>query len=357
MAIYYIDENTGNRNTAGSKAPSDIAELCLQLGYQSFVMPSLHFLDNRKMLYAEEIVKLPEFWWNIYKRVSNKDILIYQHPTMGKPIAAKFIKGILENKHCKLVTVIHDLELLRGGIKGIIDVNTKQTNKFEKYILKHSSIIIAHNYKMKEYLVSIGMDENKIVELEIFDYLHGTNRKNYIFTEKPSISIAGTLSPQKCGYIYNISSLQNDEITINLYGKGFVEHGNDKLKYHGILKPEELGEKMIGEYGLVWDGPSSRTCEGNTGTYLMYNNPHKASLYLSSGIPVITWAKAAISKYVLDNNVGISVDSLDDLQSILMDISEERYREMVNNTREVSLKISSGYYFTKAIKVSVEKLS
>ena len=32
--------------------------------------------------------------------------------------------------------------------------------------------------------------------------------------------------------------------------------------------------------------------------YLRINNPHKTSLYLACGIPIITWNKAAIAQYV-----------------------------------------------------------
>ena len=50
---------------------------------------------------------------------------------------------------------------------------------------------------------------------------------------------------------------------------------------------------MEGSFGLVWDGISVETCAGVYGEYLKVNNPHKTSLYLASGIPVIIWKEAA----------------------------------------------------------------
>ncbi|NRO11242.1 Beta-1,6-galactofuranosyltransferase WbbI [Lactobacillus helveticus] len=55
----------------------------------------------------------------------------------------------------------------------------------------------------------------------------------------------------------------------------------------------------------------------NTGNYLRYNDPHKLSLYLASGIPVIIWKKAAEAKFVEENKVGITVDSLEDYRRYL----------------------------------------
>ena len=55
---------------------------------------------------------------------------------------------------------------------------------------------------------------------------------------------------------------------------------------------------------------SSETCKGSFGEYLRINNPHKTSLYLASGIPVIIWSKAALAEFIEKNKCGITVDSL-----------------------------------------------
>ena len=70
------------------------------------------------------------------------------------------------------------------------------------------------------------------------------------------------------------------------------------VKYCGQYKPEELPEKLEGGFGLVWDGDDLGACTGVFGEYMKYNNPHKTSLYLASGLPVIIWEKAAMAKYI-----------------------------------------------------------
>ena len=357
MAIYYLDENTGNRNTAGSKAPTDISELCEKMGFFPLQMPSIWLEKHPRLRHAEEAIKLKRYWRKANRTLERDDIFIYQHPTLGKPLAYKGLKKLIEKKNVKIITLIHDLESLRGGISGMIKVNTSSINQFDNYILHKSSCIISHNNRMKEYICKQEIVDNIVINLELFDYLHGTQRKEKE-TERLSIAIAGNLSAQKSGYIYSINN-NNPDLLVHLYGKYFDLSRNcgNNVKYHGSFSPEELGGVMEGAFGLVWDGPSTTSCEGNTGHYLKYNNPHKASMYLSAGIPVIVWSQAAISQFVQDNNVGIVVDSLDDLQKVIRSISEDEYIKMCENTMKIAEKLQEGHFFNNAIKKAIEFLN
>lgn len=126
--------------------------------------------------------------------------------------------------------------------------------------------------------------------------------------------------------------------------------------YHGSFSPEDLPEHLEGAFGLVWDGTSAETCIGNTGEYLKYNNPHKTSLYLSSGIPVIVWSKAAIADFVIRNGVGIAVDSLYDVNDRISEISEADYASMCENVDCIGVKLRSGGYFMAALDESLRIL-
>ena len=91
-------------------------------------------------------------------------------------------------------------------------------------------------------------------------------------------------------------------------------------------------------------------CQGQSGQYLKYNNPHKLSLYLSSGLPVVIWKDAAEAKYVMDKKVGIAVGSLTELKSIFDDMDENSYYELCENVKFISKKLRKGHFATKAIK-------
>lgn len=357
MTVFYLDENTGKRNTAGSKAPTDISTICQRMGFTPLKMPTIILEQKPKLRHLEEAVKLSFFWKSVLNSMEEGDVFIYQHPTLGKPIAYKGIKKLIEEKRVRIISVIHDLESLRGGISGQIKVNTAQVNSFEDYLLHNSSSIISHNQKMGEYIISLGIAEEKIVNLGIFDYLDGTHREKYEKTSTPSIAIAGNLSYQKSGYLYSICDDNvNQELKVHLYGKYFDSSKVDKsnITYHGSFSPEELGKIMEGDFGLVWDGPSITSCEGNTGNYLRYNNPHKASMYLSAGMPIITWSQAAIADFVVENRIGIVVDNLKDIQKVISQISTEEYSELCNNVNLIAEKLRNGYYFSTAIKQALK---
>lgn len=105
-----------------------------------------------------------------------------------------------------------------------------------------------------------------------------------------------------------------------------------------------------GQFGLVWDGDSIETCSGNTGNYLRYNNPHKTSLYLAAGIPVLIWKEAAIAKFVQEHNAGILIDNLQEIEEVFNSTTQEKLEEMQRNAKEVGLKLRDGYYFKRAIE-------
>ena len=65
-----------------------------------------------------------------------------------------------------------------------------------------------------------------------------------------------------------------------------------------------------------------------TGKYLKINNPHKLSLYLAVGLPVVIWDEAAEAEFVLKENVGFTVKSLYDLPEKLEAVSDNDYQIM-----------------------------
>lgn len=357
--VYYIDQNREKRNTAGAKAPDDIAELCAKRNYKRFVIEQ--FPTNRSKLYQKIwlLVICNQQWRRLYHSIKDEDIVIFQHPSYGKRIAIRWIEKIRKQKKCTFIVLIHDLESLRGGIAGVVEKNSKTNKIGDNQLLKCFDFIICHNERMRQYMLSQGFNASKLVNLEIFDYLSNIQPEKRKKQNVPSICIAGNLAFGKSQYIYKIcENGHNTELKLNLYGINYKEElAANNMLYHGSFKPEELPQYLSGDFGLVWDGDSAETCSGNTGNYLRYNNPHKTSLYLSAGIPVIVWSQSAMAAFVQKNNVGIVTDSLDNLEQIILNISAEQYKKMVNNTMEISKKLHQGYYFYQALDKCLANLN
>ena len=102
-----------------------------------------------------------------------------------------------------------------------------------------------------------------------------------------------------------------------LYGINYDEQNITSLnvEYKGAFLPNEIPSKLEGSFGLVWDGDSTDGCNGASGDYIRYNNPHKLSLYISSCLPVIVWSQAAIADFVRQHNIGFCVDKLIDIRT------------------------------------------
>ena len=133
-----------------------------------------------------------------------------------------------------------------------------------------------------------------------------------------------------------------------MYGVGYEGPVNDKIHYLGSFLPDEIPYVLNGSFGLVWDGESADTCKGAYGEYLKINNPHKTSLYLAAGLPVIIWKDAALAEFVREEECGILVGSLQDIGKQISELPEEEYRKLRQNAEKIGKKLRSGFY-TKRI--------
>lgn len=349
--VYYITRYTGNTKDAGTKAPRDIETLCKENGWREIKFTNPVGENNSIIEKIKKIIVNINNWKMLGENVRKGDFVLYQHPMyFGTKFANKYIP-IYQKKGVKFIALIHDLESLRN-----LTSTTEKSRKSHIYgdliLLEKFDYIIAHNQKMREYLINNGINEKKIVCLEIFDYLCHTKfmKKN----KSISVNIAGNLDPNKCGYIYEFVK-KNPEVRVSLFGGNYMnDNSNKNSVYKGSFLPENITGELDGAFGIVWDGYTARSCLGNTGNYLRYNNPHKTSMYLAAGIPVIVWKEAAIAQFIIDNEVGIAVESLENLADELNQITEERYAAMTQNARTIGERLRNGYYFQKAMNQVIE---
>lgn len=354
-----ISKVTGSSDSknAGAKAPKDICMICEYEGWNSvqMIVPSS---EQGKIVFSVKSIYSIFTQWKSIKKGGAK-IILYQHPmywgSVGTAVVSKIIKK-LKQEGIFTIVLIHDLEYLR--CQNLLYQNTEYNHRVKESeisIMNVATAVICHNDCMKESLIKQGIESEKVIAINIFDYL--CNLKEEFPTRNTNdtdIAIAGNLNPKKCDYIYKLAS-ENPNLKISLYGIGLdetLQTGN--MRYRGSFSPEELPQKLDAKYGLVWDGPEITTCCGPFGEYLKYNNPHKLSLFMAAGIPVITWKEAAIADFVKEQNVGILVDSLCNLKNELDKVTDEEYEIMKKNAEKISLKVREGYYFKTALDKAVK---
>ena len=353
---YYVKEiqiGDGVKKTAGIKARDDLYSIMQSLNMNEIEIPSQENKRNSKSIIGKmkEHFSILSIWKNKFKRIKAGDRVFIQFPIIEHSLFfADLIKSFCK-RNIEIVLIIHDLEILRSAKRS--DLGKKKRLRIyleEKRVLKNCSKIVAHNTKMKEYLIKCGIDASKIAVLEIFDYLipeYDLEKKEVdVLDKNEPIIIAGALRKHKAYYAYQLPENQK----FNLYGVGYTGNTNKDIKYYGAFPPEQLPYVMQGAWGLVWDGTSSNTCEGVFGEYLRINNPHKTSLYLASGIPIIIWKNAALAEFVKENNCGLMVESLYEIKNVVDKISQDEYATMKKNAEEVGEKLRSGFYTKKITK-------
>ena len=351
MKKYFVQEETGKDQSALSKARQDVSFI---LNKNHWAALDIHRKKTSQSKYVHYIRML--FWTNLdWIKIGNQiepdSVLLIQFPFLNSLVfnkmAARYIANLKKKKNVKVILLIHDIDSIRFPQEA-----AKQYSH-ERVFWNLSDVIIAHNNRMKEYLLEQKV-KSHIITLQVFDYI---GNLSVVSEERRdgSIVIAGNLDGNKAGYLRKLKEIKDCDFS--LYGPGFEKQMEaDNIIYRGAYPPDQLAENIQGSWGLVWDGVSTDTCTGAYGEYLRYNNPHKVSLYISLGLPVIIWKEAAEATFVEENRIGITVDSLDELGEKLKDISGEKYAEIEENIKKISGKLCSGGYLLGAVEKSLRYL-
>ncbi len=337
----FLRVNIEQTNNAGYKAVRDCEKILQKLEFKAydlyirvFSLKLLNCLVNC-MTYLR-LTLLPK----------NCDVVI-SYPIYGIGFDyVRLLQKEKKEKKLRLIFLVHDLPSLR-------DDGTERLKLMDEEMCDAADFVIVHNERMKCYLAdNYDAADDKLKVLGLFDYLCDVKEKLKTCKEKVVI-IAGNLNCDKAAYLAKLGD--EKELSFELYGNKNQNPEGNNIHYHGSFSPEELPDKLRGSFGLVWDGDSVECCSGNCGEYLRYNNPHKTSLYLAAGIPVITWEAAAIAETIRDQRLGITVSGLGDISDTIDALSETEYSEMQANARKIGEALRSGMHLQRVIEEIYEE--
>lgn len=246
------------------------------------------------------------------------------------PTYTKIIHYILSRrKGIQLIHFIHDLD-------GIRDNNPLQLKKDIRFIAKNDNFITLSK-TMDEYFKKIH-PQVRSTFVHFIAYLI-SNPPSIQRELKNEVAFAGQLD--KSGFVHKLSEIP--EIQYFLYGecKNTIKE-NTNINYEGVISSRELPSFLKGSFGLVWDGDCLETCCGGNGKYLEINLPHKISLYILAGIPIIIWDQAAVASTILENKIGFSVSSLYDIPMLIKNMKKAEYDKTTENIRKLQHRILNG---------------
>jgi len=335
---YVIEFKTKKGYDAGFKARRDITTFATEMDFIPLVyyVPTPINSIKRALRLVTYLISIVHVFF-IFKK---KDTVLIQYPLFPKWLD-KIFSYMLRMKGIVSICLIHDIESIR--LKGQID-------QYEISLLKLFSKIICHNEIMQRTLKEF-INHSSVISLDLFDYAVSKSSEKMIQFEssRQRVAFAGNLSKKKSHFIYEIDKVIGNKLIIALYGQNYNGIQNGNVKYCGIFSPDDLSN-INANWGLIWDGKDLHSCTGIFGEYLRMNNPHKASLYIAAGLPIITWSKSAIASFVSQKNIGITIDSLYDLAGVLNKITISQYWTMKKNVECVQNQVITGYYIESALK-------
>lgn len=346
MDKFQIAEVSGKQAHAGTKATEDVITIANRMDFNSLYIhmndlePGILHKLNRQIQFWRD-------WRNVYSTIKEESIILLQHPFHYPQLTREnILLKLKKEKNVHYISVVHDVEELRT-----LGKEKYHKREFE-FMMRIADILVVHNNIMRDFFIEKGFAKDRIVVLEIFDYLRNECNKTLPQYEK-SITIAGNLDVKKSGYLAGLPEIA---CKFRLYGPNYSLGENENINYGGVLSPEQIPEVLTKGFGLIWDGDSVDTCKGGFGDYLRYNNPHKLSLYLSAGLPVIIWRDAAEAKFVEENGVGYVIESLYEIPEKMKNVSPYDYETMRENARNISNNLINGNYMQMALSKAVEIL-
>jgi hypothetical protein len=331
---FCIRFNNVDANSAASKAVLDCNKIFSAHGYSDYTFTVGD--NSRKPNYYFHLAKELFLFFLAVKRNSLVGI---QYPLLSINNVFKYFIAVARFKKVRFFCVVHDIESLRAGGKSLQEIKKEVAN------LSCYDAIIVHNNFMIKWLRMQGLTK-KMVPLDLFDYLTEDRDISGAYLSN-QIVYAGNLS--KSTFIYKLPAVRNKKFVV--FGPNFRMdqlNGSSNVSWGGEFSPSQIPRELVGGFGLIWDGISIDKCDEALGNYLKYNNPHKLSLYIAAGLPVIVPDDAAIAMLVKQLQIGILIGKLQDIDKI--DIGESAYQEMKKNVLVLRQKVIKGAFFSSAIQ-------
>lgn len=332
----YIARNYRSKFDAAGKAKMDCETILENNGWQNIGFKQTWISNN---LLGTLISALGVTWALL--RLKKGSTVCLQYPFN------KFYRYCLwgaQSKACSVLTIVHDVK----SLKGKYAFSQKEID-----LINRSDKLIVHNGIMKEWFEQKGI-KSRMASIQAFDYLHTADdaiAKREVNFDNFRVVFAGNMN----SFIYQLDDLPIENFNMVLYGVGYKPEqvkdlNNTLLNYKGCFPADKVIDNIDGDFGLVWYGDAIDTCDGKTGQYLKFNNPHKLSLYLLCDMPIIIWDKAAMAEFVKDNGIGITVSSLEELDDKLSKLSSEQIETMKANVAKIKEQLLKGHYLSSAIQ-------
>ncbi|MFC6170168.1 hypothetical protein [Loigolactobacillus jiayinensis] len=336
---YVVSHALPDKQDASVKAHTDIDRFLSAEGFKTLTFATRS--GNNKL--SRQFNRLRSIS-NLAKIVQPADTLVVQYPIYSSDLDTdRFYQRVIVQAAHK-IAIVHDLPFLRDSFPPVESDLKKEVARLNLF-----DVVIVHNEAMKQKLSEVGL-KARIVILGLFDYYSPTiNEQPHTKAISGKILFAGNLTKSKF-----VTSLKSDKLVqYHLWGGIADESALDaSVDYHGIVPSDELPQYLTNGWGLVWDGEATDSVTGLGGEYLRYIDPHKTSLYISAGVPVIVWKKAGVAKFIEDNNLGMAIDSIDEIPERIQNLSQQQYAAIMDSVQNMQQRLIDGSMIKTAVRAA-----
>lgn len=329
---YFIQEHLLREQLFhGGIGNKQIEEILLKNGYQP-----IHFPSEYDFSWKAKLKRLL-FLCKILAALPGGSSVVFQWPLHAR-------------MHVWLVMLLRQLRPSLQIICFLTDINGLKDN--DPYTLqneikrfKQLDWFIVHNEAMKAWLLQ-NHSSAKVALLEFFDYVATPGSANRL--KNCVVAFAGYLN--KSRFVNGLHRVSG--ITFYLYGstESISVPSANNVQYKGLQSPESLPMVIEGAFGLLWDGDSIEGLQGVFGDYNRYISPHKLSLYILAGLPIIAHKESGAASLVARYNIGFAVSSMMEIKEAISATSDEQYEKMRKNCMELAESISKGKCLSKALE-------
>lgn len=275
------------------------------------------------------------------------DFVVYQFPSLNSGRFDTFFVEQMHRRGVQLICLVHDVATMRD--------QQAPTWIDEIGYFNECDVLIVHNRRMADKLKELGVTTPMVCQylLDYLDTNHDDDRYETKFEDfHRGVVLAGNIL--KSRYLAD----WDHETPITVFGVTDDEldkklDANPKIDFRGQRWRWDLIQEMPRMFGLAWD---SDTESYKYNDYTRYNHPHKVAMYLSHGLPIIVWRQAAVADIIVKNGLGIAIDSLDQIDNVIQNISDDELKQMLNNVNRFGRLIRDGWFTRQGLQAAEMKL-
>lgn len=331
FAVQIADRNA---RTASRKAVDDAAKIAQARGWRD---ARLVFSSAETPLH-ERAVRTARSLTALLSEARPGACILLQYPVLGLRPALWTLCRALRAKGARVFGLVHDLEAIRRPERFPLAPEVRTLRAFDR--------IIVHTDAMGAW-ISERCGALPWSRLELWDYLVPGETRPWERERNlsPTLAFAGNLD--KSRFVARLGQVAG--CRFELFGPGAPETLPPNCRHPGSFPPDEVPFALEGAFGLAWDGDSLEEAQGQLGEYYRVIAPHKVSLYLVSGLPVVVPRSSAVAPTIERHGLGIAVSNLLALPDALRGIDPPRYLAMRANVQSWAKVLAKGGHLEHAL--------